>query len=186
MITDDALMLEVKDGRVERLAILFERHHLQLFNFFLRLTANRPLSEDLVQEVFVRLLKYRSTYRGQDKFVFWMYRIAHNVHIDHLRRRKEAYALDEQFHEVASQEPAVEEKLAHSQETAMMSRALSLLPQDKKKVLVLSRFQNLKYREIAELLDCPIGTVKALVHRAVKDLGEIYARMVKETCRHEV
>lgn len=186
MITDDALMLEVKDGRVERLAILFERHHLQLFNFFLRLTASHPLSEDLVQEVFVRLLKYRATYRGQDKFIFWIYRIAHNVHVDYLRRRKEAYALDEQFQEVRSGEPPVEDRFARDQDAALMSRALSRLPQDKKKVLVLSRFQNMKYREIAELLDCPVGTVKALAHRAVKELGEIYARMVKETCRHEV
>lgn len=185
-MTDDALMLEVGQGRVEKLAILFERHNIQLFNFFLRLTGSRPVSEDLVQEVFVRLLKYRQTYRGEDKFISWMFRVAHNVHIDHLRRHKEAYSLDEQFGEVRSPEPALEEQVGGSEEAALISKALARLPQEKRKVLVLSRFENLKYREIAELMDCPVGTVKALVHRAVKELGEIYARLSQEACRHEL
>ena len=185
-MTDDAAMLEVKDGRVERLAILFERHHLQLFNFFLRLTGSRPTSEDLVQEVFIRLLKYRQTYRGEDKFVPWMYRIAHNAHVDHMRRCKEAFPLDEQFEEVRSPETGPEERTGRAEEAVLVSQALARLPQDKRRILVLSRFENLKYREIAELLDCPVGTVKAMVHRAVKELGEIYAGLTKEACRHEV
>lgn len=185
-LTDDAVMLEVKDGRIERLAVLFERHHLQLFNFFLRLTGSRPTSEDLVQEVFIRLLKYRQTYRGEDRFISWMYRIAHNAHIDHMRRHREAFPLDEQFEEVPNPETGPEERIGRDEEVALVSQALSHLPQDKRKVLVLSRFENLKYREIAELLDCPVGTVKATVHRAVKELGEIYARLTKEACRHEV
>jgi RNA polymerase sigma-70 factor (ECF subfamily) len=185
-LTDDALMEEVKNGRVEKLAVLFERHHIPLFNFFLRLTGNRSTSEDLVQEVFIRILKYRTTYRGEDKYTGWMYRIAHNAHIDHLRRHKEALPLDDQFVEAASAEPAVEDKVAKDRDVALLSKALTRLPEQKQKVLVLSRFQNLKYREIAELLDCPVGTVKALVHRAVKELGEIYFELCQEACRHEV
>jgi RNA polymerase sigma factor (sigma-70 family) len=185
-LTNDALMAEVKDGRVERLAVLFERHHIMLFNFFLRLTGNRSTSEDLVQEVFIRILKYRATYRGEDKFLGWMYRIAHNAHIDHLRRHKETVALDDQFVEAASPEPGLEDRVVQDQDAALMSKALSRLPQEKKKVLVLSRFQNMKYREIAELLGCPVGTVKATVHRALKELGDIYFELAKEACRHEM
>ncbi len=184
-MTDDALMLEVGEGRVERLAILFERHNVQLFNFFLRLTNNRPISEDLVQEVFIRMLKYRQTYRGEDRFVPWMFRIAHNVHVDHVRKHREAFSLDDQFMEVQSPEPMAEDRLGSDEEAALVSRALAKLPQEKRKVLVLSRYENLKYREIADLLDCPVGTVKALVHRAVKELGETYTQLLKE-CRHEV
>ena len=185
-MTDDAVMLEVKGGRVESLAILFERHHVQLFNFFLRLTGSRPASEDLVQEVFIRILKYRASYRGEDKFLGWMYRIAHNAHIDHLRRHKETVALDDQFVEAISPEPGLEDRVVQNQDAALMSKALSRLPQEKQKVLVLSRFQNMKYREIAELLGCPVGTVKATVHRALKELGDIYFEMAKEACRHEM
>ncbi|MCK7525668.1 MAG: hypothetical protein MZV64_52710 [Ignavibacteriales bacterium] len=60
--TDNELMEDVRDGRVERLAVLFERYQTMLYNFFLRLTGNRAASEDLVQEVFVRVLKYRAGY----------------------------------------------------------------------------------------------------------------------------
>jgi RNA polymerase sigma factor (sigma-70 family) len=185
-VTDDRIMQDVRDGRVERLAILFERHHVALFNFFLRLTGNRALGEDLVQEVFTRILKYRATYQGEDRFTVWLYKIARNAHIDHLRKHRETYPLEDQFEDVRSPEPTLDEKLVRDQEAALITRALARLSPKKQELLVLSRFQNLKYREIAELMDCPVGTVKGLVHRAIRELGEIYAQMTREACRHEM
>ena len=185
-MNDNQLMEDVRDGRVEKMAILFERHHVALFNFFLRLTGNRAASEDLVQDVFTRILKYRATYQGEDRFAVWMYKIARNAHIDHLRKRKETFPLDEQFDEAPSPEPVPEDRVVREQESALLARALARLSPKKQEILVLSRFQNLKYREIAELLDCPIGTVKGLVHRAIQELGDIYAKLSNEVCRHEV
>ena len=185
-MNDNQIMEDIRDGRVEKLAILFERHHVALFNFFLRLTGNRPASEDLVQDVFTRILKYRATYQGEDRFAVWMYKIARNAHIDHLRKRKETFPLDEQFDEAHSPEPAPEDRVVREQESALLARALARLSPKKQEILVLSRFQNLKYREIAELLDCPVGTVKGLVHRAIQELGDIYAKLSNEVCRHEV
>jgi RNA polymerase sigma-70 factor (ECF subfamily) len=106
-----------------------------------------------------------------------MYRIARNAHIDHLRKRKSALSLDETVREPMAEGPGPEERAEKSQERDLIARALAELPPKKQEVLVLSRFQNLKYREIAELMDCPVGTVKALVHRAVEELGEIYTRL---------
>ncbi len=171
---DNLLMEEVRDGKVERLAILFERHQVVLFNFFLRLTGNRSASEDLVQDVFMRILKYRHGYRSQSKFSVWMYQIARNSHIDYLRKQKGEVPLDEQWTEALSEEPAPEKQLEVDDETRLMRQALGLLPVKKREILVLSRFQNLKLREIADLLGCRVGTVKAQVHRALKDLGKIY------------
>ena len=171
---DNQLMKEVKDGKVEKLAILFERHHVALYNFFLRLTGNRSVSEDLVQDVFFRILKYRYTYKGQSKLTIWMYQIARNAHIDHLRKLKEEVPLDEQWGEAASQEPSPVERVEQWQDIALVRKALAKLPLKKREVLVLSRFQNLKYKEIAELSGCHIGTVKANIHRAIKELGKIY------------
>jgi RNA polymerase sigma-70 factor (ECF subfamily) len=167
-------MEKVSDGKVEKLAILFERHNLMLFNFFLRLTGNRNVSEDLVQDVFFRILKYRSTYKGESKFTIWMYQIARNVHVDYLRKHKRELSLEDQQKEVASQQPTPDEKVAQGQEIAMVREALARLPLKKREVLILSRFQNLKYKEIAVLLGCHIGTVKTHVHRAIKELGKIY------------
>jgi len=167
-------MLEVRDGKVERLAILFERYHVALYNFFLRLTANRSISEDLVQDVFFRILRYRHTYRGESKFTIWMYQIARNAHVDYLRKRKEEIPLDEQWIVPLSHEQSPVKNLEQVEEIALLRQALTKLPLKKREVLILSRFQNLKYREIAELLRCNTGTVKAYVHRATKELGKIY------------
>jgi RNA polymerase sigma-70 factor (ECF subfamily) len=170
-------MEEVRDGQVERLAILFERHHVMLFNFFLRLTGNRSTSEDLVQDVFFRILKYRNTYQGQSKFSVWMYQIARHVHVDHLRKHRPEVPLDEQFEEPAGTEDTALEKLSAEVDADLLKKALDRLPLRKREVLVLSRFQQMKYREIADLLGCDIGAIKSLVHRAVKELGRIYLEL---------
>jgi RNA polymerase sigma-70 factor (ECF subfamily) len=185
-MTDDALMRAVRDGQVEKLAVLFERHQVPLFNFFLRLTGNGAAGEDLVQDVFTRILKYRTTYQGEDRFQVWMYKIARNAHIDQLRKKKDALPLDDQITEPAHPGDGPAKRAERGAEAALISRALDELSPKKKEILMLSRYQNLKYREIAELLGCPVGTVKGLVHRAVAELGDIYARLTQEACRHEM
>jgi len=172
--SDNQIMEEVRDGKVEKLAILFERYHVALYNFFLRLAANRSISEDLVQDVFFRILKYRHTYRAESKFTIWMYQIARNAHVDHLRKRKEEIPLEEQWIVPLSHDRTPPESLEQGEEIALLRQALARLPIRRREVLVLSRFHNLKYREIAELLGCNTGTVKAHVHRATKELGKIY------------
>ena len=177
MISDNRLMEDVREGSVEKLAILFEKYHIQLYNFFIRLTGSRSVSEDLVQEVFLRILKYRKTFRGESKFTVWMYQIARNAHIDFLRKGKREWPLEDQWEEAAEPESSASVRLERSQDIDLVRRALALLPWKKREVLVLSRFQDLKYREIADLLGCQIGTVKAHVHRAVKELGRIYCEL---------
>jgi len=170
-------MEEVRDGKVERLAILFERHHVMLFNFFLRLSGNRSVSEDLVQDVFFRILKYRDTYQGESKFTVWMYQIARNVHVDHLRKQKPEVPLDEQFEEPATAETSAIERLTAGVDAALLKKALDRLSLRKREILVLSRFQEMKYREIADLLGCDIGSIKSTIHRAIRELGKIYLEL---------
>jgi len=81
-VEDEQIMLEVRAGDVSKLEALFERHHRPLFRFFLHLTAQRAMSEDLVQEVFFRILKYRHTYQPEGSFRSWMYQVARHVHQD--------------------------------------------------------------------------------------------------------
>lgn len=180
-LSDNHLMEGVREGKIEKMAVIFERHHVRLFNFYLRLTGNRNHSEDLVQEVFYRMLKYRSTYKGESKFTIWMYQIARNAHIDYLRKKKSELPLEEKGKEALSHEPSPVEKAELGQDIALMRKALSELPWKRREVLVLSRFQNMKYKEIAELMGCRIGTVKAQVHRAIKELGKIYFELSGRT-----
>jgi RNA polymerase sigma-70 factor (ECF subfamily) len=174
MPNDEQVMVQVREGRVEMLAILFERHHVRLFNFFLRLTANRSMSEDLVQEVFLRILKYRRTYRGESKFSTWMYQIGRNAHIDQLRARRPEIPIDEVWEQEPSPQPLPPQKAESEQEADLLARAMERLPLRKREVLLLARFQNLKYQEIASLLACSVESVKVQVHRSLKDLRRHY------------
>jgi RNA polymerase sigma-70 factor, ECF subfamily len=172
-MSDEELMGQVRSGVGEMLGLLFERYQLPLFNFYLKLTGDRTLSEDLVQEVFFRMLKYRHTYRTETPFRAWMYQIARNARVDYLRRKKPETNWEPEM------SPAVmpTDTAQQTQEAALLHRALMRLPEDKREVLVLSRFQDLKYEEIAQLLGCEVGTVKTRVHRALQELRDIYQQL---------
>jgi RNA polymerase sigma factor (sigma-70 family) len=169
-MSDEELMAQVRNGVGEMLGVLFERYQLSLFNFYLKLTGDRTASEDLVQEVFFRMLKYRQSYRPETPFRAWMYQIARNARVDHLRRRRPETSWEPEM----SPAVAPADTAQQSQEAALLHRALMRLQEDKREVLLLSRFQDLKYEEIAQLLGCETGTVKTRVHRALKELREIF------------
>jgi RNA polymerase sigma factor (sigma-70 family) len=176
---DNVLMQKVRDGDLAKMAVLFERHHRALFRYFLRLTGNREWSEDLVQDVFFRMLKYRHSYQDGSPFTAWMYQVGRNVHLDGVRKGI-AEVRDEPYEEPASADPDPSEILRRRQDLGLLRRALAALPVDKREVLVLSRFQNLKYDQIAEILACDVGTVKVRVYRAIKALSQIFYELAGE------
>jgi RNA polymerase sigma-70 factor (ECF subfamily) len=181
---DNILMQKVRHGDLAKMAVLFERHHRALYRFFLRLTGNREFSEDLVQDVFFRMLKYRHTYRDGSPFTPWMYQVARNAHLDGMHRHRGEAPLnderDEMPAEPASTEPDPSEILRLRQDLSLLRRALAALPLDKREVLVLSRFQNLRYEQIGEILSCDVGTVKVRVYRAIKALSRIFFELAGE------
>lgn len=177
--SDNSIMEQVREGEVNKLGVLFERHHLLLFNFFLRSCGDRAASEDLVQEVFLRILRYRHTFRGESKFTVWMFSIARNTFADHYRKRQREQPLTEEQHERAHPDPLASEALAERDEHKLLHKALARLSPEKREVLLLSRFQELKYEDIAEMLHCPVGTIKARVHWALKDLREHFLELTE-------
>lgn len=171
--TDDDVMSRLRAGDIDLLAVLFERHQTALFRFYLRMTGDRTASEDMVQEVFFRILKYRHTYQPGTQFVTWMYRVARNVRVDHARKRREEIAWDEQYAPAIGPGDAIEEE----QDRALLRRAMLSLSDDKRELLTLSRFQKLKCEQIAALLGCETGTVKVRIHRALRELREVFFRL---------
>ncbi len=180
--TDNLLMAEVSRGRVAQLAVLFERHHRALFRYFLSMNRDRAAAEDLVQEVFLRMLRYRSTYDPDQSFAAWMYRIARNAGVDVARKQRRGDVVEiGEFASVAvSPDPGPEAGAVRGQDLELLDRALSQLPRDKREVLVLSRFQGMKYEEIAAVLGCGTGTVKVRVYRAMRALEQNYFALEKE------
>lgn len=155
------------------LGVLFDRYQRPLFNFYCRLTGDRTASEDLVQDVFFRILKYRQTYRPGTPFRAWLYQIARNAWKDYHRKHPQAVEFEpEMLSPVASIDNAQRE-----QETELLHKALLMLPEEKREVLLLSRFQELKYDEIAHLLDCEVGTIKVRIHRALRELRAVFEKI---------
>jgi RNA polymerase sigma factor (sigma-70 family) len=169
-VPDEDVMLQVRNGEVEMLGVLFDRYQAPLFNFYSKMTQDRTVSEDLVQEVFLRILRYRQTYRPNTTFRTWMYQIARNTRLDQVRKvRPETPFAAEPVAPTPQTDSAQQQ-----QEAAMLQQALMQLPEDKREILILSRFQELQYDEIAVLLGCEVGVVKVRVHRALQQLREIY------------
>lgn len=174
--SDSAVMELVQAGDSAQLALLFERYHVALFRYLLQMTRNRALSEDLVQEVFFRALKYARSYDLSSPFPVWLYGMARHAYFDSLRKQRGEVA-GADISETRSAEPMPEEIFARKQDATFLQEALGQLPEGKREVLVLSRFHNLRYEDIARILQCEVGTVKVRVYRALKELREKFCEL---------
>ena len=179
-LSDNALMTKVRDGDLDKLGLLFERYKKPLFSFFLTLVRDRELSEDLVQNTFFRIMKYRHLFRGDGDFKSWMFHIARNVKNDQFRKNR-----------VLAKEPVEkwEERVGHNEnrdtewmvesEHHILATAIDRLPEDKREILMLSKYQEKKYKEIGDLLGCSEGAVKVKVFRALQELKVVYQQLEK-------
>ena len=166
-------MLQVRDGAGETLGVLFDRYHAPLFSFYCKLTGDRALSDDLVQEVFLRILRYRRSYHPGTPFRAWIYQIARNARIDHFRKTRPQATFDPAMLPPVLPADSAQEQ----QEAALLHTALQRLPEEKREVLVLSRFQELKCEEIARLVGCEVTTVRVRIHRALHELRQIFRQL---------
>jgi len=175
-LTDESLMLNVKQGKLADMGELFERYQVKLYNFFLKLTFDRSASEDLTQTVFYRLIKYRHSFDvAEGSFKSWMYKIARNVHFDHSKEKqknaeqlKELELVHEGTNDVTGNTPADDEQI-HK-----LNLALLRMQPDQRELIVLSRFEGLKYGEISRISGKSVVAIKVQVHRAIKQLRNIY------------
>ena len=177
-MTDELLMRAVRGGDCGQLGRLFERYHLPLFDFLYRTTGDRTAAEDLVQDVFVRILKYRHTFRDDSSFETWVFRIARNARADHFRRRSTTQTVElSEDTELAAATSDPADALDRASHETRLRRALMQLPDDKRELLVLARFRGLRYEQIGALLDIEVGAVKVRVHRAMRQLRETFERL---------
>lgn len=177
MTDDHEIMLAVRDGEMEKLGILFRRHSKPLYNFFLRGIGDRDISEDLVQDVFLRMLKYRHTYRDSAVFPVWMFTIARNVRTDYYRERGVTHEPIEYHEDSLACNPGPEDDSGREAETSLVRKALLRLPEGSRDLLVLSKFKNMRYRDIGTVMNCSEGAVKVRVFRAMRELKAMYHRL---------
>ncbi len=164
---------------MNKMGLLFERYHRELFGFLYHMSGSADASEDMVQTVFYRMLKYRHTFTGDGSFRSWMYHLARNVLVDSVQKNKRSA----HHHDVTEYAERIgggaraDETLQKEQELATLQNALAKLSPEYREVLVLSRYQELKYEEIARILNVSEGAVKVRVHRAMNELKKLYLRL---------
>lgn len=174
-------MLKVKAEDLDKLGLLFERYNRRLFSYFYRLTRRQDISEDLVQGVFERIIKYRHTYTDDGAFSTWIYKVARNLHADYYRSNK-----DLQHDELTNPEnlkddvPEPKPESDEERELELLKVALERLDPEKKQTLILSRYEGFKYTEIAEIMDCSVSAVKVRVFRAINELKDIVSDLKKK------
>src|ERR1700722_20405670 len=144
-LSDEKIMMRVKEGHLSELTELFDRYHLKLFNFFWKLTFDKSVSEDLTQTLFYRVLMYRLSFNmEQGTFRSWVYRMARNIHIDFCNeqaKRPDRYKSPEEvLDRISGGEGGYDED-----HLLKLDAALLRLEPEQRELIVLSRFQGLKY-----------------------------------------
>ncbi len=183
--TDTELMERFGAGDDDAFRHLVERHQPGLLNYFWRQSYDRAIAEDCAQEVFLRLVRHRGRWKPTAKFTTYLYRIAKNLWIDRYRSRKAApppgslhtpVGRHDDGELIATVDADVRrpEDLAHDQEIAVRIRgALERLTPEQRSVFVLAEARGMRYADIADVLEIPVGTVKSRMHAAVRRLREL-------------
>lgn len=164
-------MNRVKEGDLDKLGLLFERYKRLLFSYFYGMNRNAEVSEDLVQNVFARVLKYRSGFKGEGSFKYWIFHIARNVNADHYRKNKNVRYLDvSAYEEQLESGSRADTNLEQRERLEFLNRALMRLDPDQREILMLSKIEEMKYSEIAAMMEISEGAVKVRVFRAMQEL----------------
>jgi RNA polymerase sigma-70 factor (ECF subfamily) len=168
---DSALMLRYQDGDIAAFETLYRRHKDAIYRYLLRLCGHRDTAEDIVQEVWGKIVKARSSYRPTAKFTTFLYRVAHNCFIDHVRRNKRhanSTTLEPELHSDPGETPelATERILARER----MEVALKTLPEEQRDAFLLSEEGGLNIDQIASVTGCNRETAKSRVRYATNKL----------------
>jgi len=174
-------MLQVKSGKTELLGLLYERYKKWLYNFFYQMYQDAATCEDLVQNVFMRVLKYKHTFSEKSKFVTWLFQIARNESHDYYNKQIKNHKdlpLDDVNYKLSEMNNSeeMEEKKAELQ---LMHRAISKLPYEQKEIITLSKLRQLQYSEIGDILGCSEGNARIKAHRALQNLKTTFHQMQK-------
>lgn len=179
-LSDEHLIKKVQEGDHNRMGLLYERYHKDLYAYFYRCTNDSSKSEDLVHTVFFKILKNAHQFAGKSKFVYWLFTIARNVQINDFRKRdplRQSYEIkemDSMKYSVHSPSEALEKQ----EQKRLLEMALNQLSPEKKEAIILSRFQGMKYREIAKIAGCKESAVKSRIQRGLLEMREIMKEWV--------
>ncbi|PIQ88595.1 MAG: hypothetical protein COV72_07625 [Candidatus Omnitrophica bacterium CG11_big_fil_rev_8_21_14_0_20_42_13] len=177
-LTDKELMLKYQQGDTAVMNELLRRYKNPVYHFVLRLSQDAAFAQDIAQEVFVRIHTHRAYYKPCGKFSTWLFSIAHNLCISHLRKKKwhvlwpRSKEDPDKLVEFESSELSPKDVAENNDFSAVLKRCIQGLPFLQKEALILREYQNLDYGEISKILKKSLGAVKTLIHRARLNLKQ--------------
>lgn len=175
---DAELMLRVREGDDTSFALLLERHRSPVVHFLFRMVQNRAVSEELAQEVFLRVYRSRATYEPTAKFTTWLFRIATHLALNSIRdgkKEKNQESLSEETpdgseRQVADRHQTIEQSLVYQVKLREVRKAIDALPAKQRAAVMMHKYQELDYSQIAKALHCSESAVKSLLFRAYETL----------------
>jgi RNA polymerase sigma-70 factor (ECF subfamily) len=182
---DAELMLRVKEGDGASFGVLLEKHRTPVVNFLYRMVQNHAVAEELAQEVFLRVYRSRGTYEPTARFTTWMFRIATHLALNALRDGKNdrlQERLDDDSGElpvrqVFDRRPSVEQSMVYEAKMDEVRRAISVLPEKQRAAVLMHKYEEMEYSQIAKVLSCSESAVKSLLFRAYETLRARLAHM---------
>jgi RNA polymerase sigma-70 factor (ECF subfamily) len=182
---DAELMLRVREGDDSSFAALLDRHRAPVIHFLYRMVQNQAVSEELAQEVFLRVYRSRATYEPTAKFTTWLFRIATHLALNWIRdgrNEKSQQSLDRETVEGATRQVAdrgrtVEQELVYRARLAEVRQAIELLPAKQRAAVLMHKYEEMEYAQIANVLNCSESAVKSLLFRAYETLRSRLAHM---------
>jgi len=182
---DAELMLRVKEGDGASFTILLEKHRLPVIHFLYRMVQNQAVAEELAQEVFLRVYRSRGSYEPTAKFTTWLFRIATHLALNSLRdgkhRRLEEHLDDDSsetpVRQVSDQRPTVEQRMLHQSRMEEIRRAVATLPEKQRAAVLMHKYEEMEYSQIAKVLNCSESAIKSLLFRAYETLRARLAHM---------
>ena len=180
---DAELMLRVKEGDGASFSVLLNRHRSPVVHFLYRMVQNYAVAEELAQEVFLRVYRSRESYEASAKFTTWLYRIATNLAVNHIRdtrheRPENTVSLDEPDEEsgrtpdLPDHVPTAEEALVQRERLAVIRQRVLALPERQRVAVVMHKYQQMDYRQISDVLKLSESATKSLLFRAYETLRE--------------
>jgi RNA polymerase sigma-70 factor, ECF subfamily len=182
---DAELMLRVKEGDGASFGVLLDKHRSSVVHFLYRMIQNHAVAEELAQDVFLRVYRSRSTYEATAKFTTWLFRIATHLALNSLRDGKnERFQehLDDDTHElpvrqVSDTRPSVEQSMVYEVKLEEVRRAVAALPEKQRAAVLMHKYEEMEYSQIATVLSCSESAVKSLLFRAYETLRARLAHM---------
>jgi RNA polymerase sigma-70 factor (ECF subfamily) len=182
---DAELMLRVRDGDEVSFGVLLEKHRGPVINFLFRMVQNKAVAEELAQDAFLRVYKSRISYEPTAKFTTWLFRIATHLALNWIRdgrNEKRQASLDEESpdgapREVADRSRTAEQELVYQAKLREVRQAIRRLPAKQKAAVMMHKYEEMEYAQIADVLSCSESAVKSLLFRAYESLRARLAHM---------